>query len=358
MLSLNQMEKAYAERRSRTLAVEKSISLLRLDPKALLDLKRSGSCLFSLPEKLFDYDHPGFYARKIESISVSIPALVGPFQTLNATLSQLSNQTALKPSVAVVRYLLGDNTVTAPSADELRTNWWINQQVVLSTGDGDTGVFQPVGDDDRYLPFEGTGVVSTWQLSMPKQTNHIDFEAIADVIIALRYTARNGGTTFRNEVVRLDALKPYSWSVYLDLRQRYSQEWEAFMAAAPIDSKQTLRIAFGQDLAPLHVDRKRLTAIYLQVVSPLGAAGSEPYIGVAVAANTTLPLNPRVDNAVAYDFAAEHRPQPRFEAVVGEREIVFDLDSTPASLKTDGRLARDKLLDLRLILLFDGEISW
>ena len=88
----------------------------------------------------------------------------------------------------------------------LRTDWWVNQQIALSNGLGDHGIFDTNPLEGRFLPFEGTGAVSTWRLSLPKQTNHFDFNAISDVIIALRYQAFDGGARFRDRVVRLPAM--------------------------------------------------------------------------------------------------------------------------------------------------------
>src|SRR5438270_10703149 len=51
--------------------------------------------------------------------------------------------------------------------------------------------------DERYLPFEGAGVISTWRIELPKDCNAFDFETISDVIITLNYTAREGGELLR-----------------------------------------------------------------------------------------------------------------------------------------------------------------
>src|SRR5262249_25848072 len=58
VLALEQMERAWLTNNTRTFEVQRTISLLQLDAKALLDLQRTGECLFALPEKLFDLDFP------------------------------------------------------------------------------------------------------------------------------------------------------------------------------------------------------------------------------------------------------------------------------------------------------------
>ena len=47
--------------------------------------------------------------------------------------------------------------------------------------------------DERFLPFEGAGAVSTWRLELPSDFRQFDYTTISDVILHMRYTARQGG---------------------------------------------------------------------------------------------------------------------------------------------------------------------
>ena len=86
MLGLGQMESAYLSRNARRLRIQRSISLMQLDPLALMRLRETGSCTFELPAILFDRDFPGHYARKIERLTVTIPAVTGPYGSINGVL--------------------------------------------------------------------------------------------------------------------------------------------------------------------------------------------------------------------------------------------------------------------------------
>ena len=116
MLALNQMEKAYLDGNGRTLEIEKTVSLLQLNPRAVLDLIETGECVFELPEKLFSDDFPGHYLRKIKTVAVSIPAVTGPYQNLHGTLTQLSNQVIVKPDLNAINYLLGASDASMPDS--------------------------------------------------------------------------------------------------------------------------------------------------------------------------------------------------------------------------------------------------
>src|SRR5690606_4247217 len=229
--NLQQLEQAYVQGNRRPLEIEKTISLLQLAPEELLRLKDTGTCRFSLTEKLFDLDFPGHYCRKIAAISVTIPAVVGPYQNLHATLTQISNQVLVSASEDGVKYLLG---VDEQAPDTLWTNRNNNQAIAISTGTSDSGLFQLNFNDERYLPFEGTGAVSDWQLDLPKASNQFNFEAILDVIITLKYNAFDGGAAFREKVINIsDAntrpLQDYSATKFVSLRQYDNSAWVKFL---------------------------------------------------------------------------------------------------------------------------------
>ena len=70
-----------------------------------------------------------------------------------------------------------------------------HQQIALSTGLDDNGLFTlNFESNDRYLPFEYTGAISTWQLTFPNHTRqNALLESLTDIIVHLRYTAKNTG---------------------------------------------------------------------------------------------------------------------------------------------------------------------
>jgi Tc toxin complex TcA C-terminal TcB-binding domain len=52
--------------------------------------------------------------------------------------------------------------------------------------------------DERYLPFENTGAVSSWRLELPqKEISQFNYDTISDLIIHVKYTAREGGTVLK-----------------------------------------------------------------------------------------------------------------------------------------------------------------
>lgn len=228
-LDLDRMEKAYYDSNRRSFEITKNISLLELDPVAFLQLKSKGVCEFALTEALFDYDFPGHYCRQIKTLSLTFHAAEGQRVDVNATLTQLNHKTVLEPDAKAVKYLLDPKDQPPLS---LRSGWKANQQIALSYIADDyeknNGLFELRFDDDRYLPFEGTGAVSTWRLELNGKKGSYNVNDLVDVTMTLQYTAEQGGALFANTVKGM--LKPYPTARFFDVAQEFPDEWEEFMA--------------------------------------------------------------------------------------------------------------------------------
>lgn len=220
-LDLQRLEAEALLRNERHLEIRKTVSLQALllgdeplvfdthgepikDWPALLTVLRGdGELAFNLSQSLYDQDYPGHYMRRLHSVAVSLPALLGPYQNIRATLTQTQSSLLIRPDIEGVHFLTpqaqrnGDGRNVMMS---LRPH----QQVCLSTGSQDLGLVTAAEADDRYLPFEGTGAVSRWNLQFPlpeKQTQLL--EGLSDIVLDIRYYALPGGAQFAREVQAL-----------------------------------------------------------------------------------------------------------------------------------------------------------
>jgi len=230
-LDLKRMESAYFERNKREYELTKHISLRQLDPAALLLFRATGVCEVGLPEWLFDLDGPGHYMRRIKSVSLSIPAVTGPYTTVSCTLTLLKSTLRTSP--------LLDNGRYEPSADgeddRFATNFGAVQSIVTSSGTNDSGMFEFGLRDERFLPFEGLGVQSTWRLELPFKFRQFDYDTISDVILHVRYTARQGGTELRDKAVAsltslVKETETSGLALLLSLSHDFPSEWHRFTA--------------------------------------------------------------------------------------------------------------------------------
>jgi hypothetical protein len=239
-LDLERLGKAYLDADKRGLEITKRVSLLDLDPLALLGLKNDGRCEFALTEALFDSDFPGHFRRQIRTLAVTFEGGEGPLG-LNATLTQLDNKTVLSADPKAVKFLLEPKG--SPPAT-LRSDWRPSQQIALSDieeGRDNNGVFELRFDDDRYLPFEGTGAVSRWRLDTGGRKPPAE---LRDVTITLRYTADQGGEAFATAVKGM--LKPHAAARYVDVASEFPDEWATFLA----DDENRLILPFTPDMFP------------------------------------------------------------------------------------------------------------
>ncbi|KAK0614430.1 hypothetical protein B0T14DRAFT_606722 [Immersiella caudata] len=232
-LDLKRLDSLHLESRFHDYEVTKTISLRQIDPLALMRLRISGSTTFSLDEVLFDMDFPGHYMRRIRSVAVSIPAILGPHSSVNATLSLLSHKYRTS---SVVTKLEDYSTTTDPS---FRTDHVPISSVAISTGSRDPGVFELGFGGPRYMPFEGAGAISTWRLDLPSEVRRFDYESISDVLLHVQYTALEGGACLRavaNDSVR-GAIRKVAESeggrqtglfALFDLKNDFANEWFGF----------------------------------------------------------------------------------------------------------------------------------
>jgi Tc toxin complex TcA C-terminal TcB-binding domain len=234
-LDLKRMEMAYHENNKREYELTKHISLLQLSPISLLQLRTTGRCTVALPEELFDMDGPGHYFRRIKTVAISIPCVTGPYTSINCTLTMLKSSIRTKP-------LLGDGYQRSDSEDDrFNDSFGSLQTIVTSTGQNDSGLFETNLRDERYLPFEGAGVISEWQLALPadpskKEPCQFDYNTISDAILHVRYTAREAGGTLKTGAISnlTDRIKnaQMAGSIRLfSIRHEFPTEWAKFQNA-------------------------------------------------------------------------------------------------------------------------------
>jgi hypothetical protein len=229
-LDLKRMEMAYHDHNRREYELTKHISLRRLDPVALLQLKATGVCEVAMPEWLFDMDTPGHYMRRIKNVSISIPAVTGPQTGVNCTLS------LLKSTLRTSSLLKDDEYRRVAEEEDSRfvDYYGTIQSIVTSSGQDDPGMFENNLRDERFLPFEGHGAVSTWRIELPADFRQFDYNSISDVIIHMRYTARQGGAILKeksvshlHELIKNEQLS--GLAQIFSLKHDFPNDWHRFI---------------------------------------------------------------------------------------------------------------------------------
>src|SRR5690606_6430473 len=230
---IKRMEAGYLDKNKREYEITKHVSLSQLDPLALVRLRAAGVCDFELPEALYDMDHPGHYFRRLKSVSISIPCVAGPYTSVSARLSLVKNAYR---KTTTPENLAGTGYVEDPGNDErFAYNIGAIQSIATSSAQNDSGMFELNFRDERYLPFEGAAAASSWRLELPTDIRQFDYQTITDIIIHVRYTAREGGSSLKasaNAALReqLEAMKQSlgqtGMHVAIKLRHERPNEWQ------------------------------------------------------------------------------------------------------------------------------------
>ena len=252
---LKRMEVTYLDQHKREYEISKHISLVRLDPLALLQLRQTGECFFSIPEALFDLDYPGHYMRRIKSVGVTIPCVTGPYTAVPCTLTLTGS------AVRHANTLSGGNNYGRQDDDPRFTDSvGAIQSIVTSNAQNDSGLFETNLRDERYLPFEGVGAISQWRIELPASLRPFDYDTISDVVLHVRFTAREAGGLLKQQtVVELeDALNAIANAAgeqglaqFLSVRHEFPDEWNRFLnPPAPAARDQTLTLSLHKDRFP------------------------------------------------------------------------------------------------------------
>jgi peptidoglycan hydrolase-like protein with peptidoglycan-binding domain len=307
---LRRMESAHLQRNVRERELMKHLSVARLDPTAILELRTTGRCTLQVPEVVFDLEHPGHYFRRIKALSVSVPAVAGPYTSVPLKLTQTSNRIRTSTARKTGGGLTDAQAYAEDPAGDTRFSYNVasNQSISTSRGDDDSGLFALEFEDERYLPFEGSGVIGTYVLEFPPTLRPFDYGTVTDVILHFRYTARDGGGGFRTMVaggirdqMNVIALKAGRTGLFqaIDVRRDRPDVWSQLVTTGAstlrvtadelpyFTSTQTNTITTARALARISGNPTTATISFGGAAATLSAASET---GLKPLLSTTVPL--------------------------------------------------------------------
>ena len=194
----------------RRLNLSQTFSLARLMPVEFLDFRRTGTLTFATPMALFDGDFPGHCQRLIRQVRTSIVALIPPERGPRATL-----------------YSNGISRVTT-GQDGTFQDITVRHDpgvVALTSAVSASGVFDLDVQPDMLLPFESSGVDTTWELQLPPAANPFDFSSIVDVMLTIDYTALYDDSYRSQVTARLNASRDRGADCVFSLARDFPDQW-------------------------------------------------------------------------------------------------------------------------------------
>ena len=281
-LDLRRLDAAYHDLNQRQYEMTKHFALSQLDPVALMEFKQTGECFFDIPEVAYDLDNPGHYFRRIKSVSLSIPSVVGPYGSVSCTLTLVGNSVRTTPSAS------GTYSRDTNGEDQRFQDGFASiQSIATSSATDDAGLFQLRFDDERYLPFEGAGAISSWSLRLNPAVPQFDYSSISDVVVHIKYTAREGGEILRTaasenigKALSEAVLAQDRAGLYrvLDLKRDLPEEFYRFLHPVGESEEQVLSIANLADFLPFFTrafPKKKVRRV--EVVAQFKEAGEARY---------------------------------------------------------------------------------
>jgi hypothetical protein len=278
-LDVKRLEMAYLDNNTRELELTNHVSLRQLDPMALLALKITGACSVTIPEWLYDLGCPGHYMRRIKNLSVTIPSVVGPYTSINCTVTCQSS------SVRTSSLLANGAYGRSGQDDERFVDYFgSTDEIVTSQATNDSGMFETNLRDERFLPFEGAGAISTWNLSLPTELAAVDYSTITDVILHVRYTAREAGDPLGSQSTKelqamLDSAGRSAQALLFCLRFDFPTDWAVF-----VNGTEPFTTTLTRSLFPYTVQGARkltIDALTLNSADGERIASSTPTIDLA-----------------------------------------------------------------------------
>jgi hypothetical protein len=276
---LRRMESSYLDQNRRRFEISRFISLGLLNPAALQQLLVSGACDFDLPETLFDGDYPGHYNRHLLRASVTVVyPNPGKFDNIKATLTLTANKVRTSTDV-------GGGYAEAPVGADPRFTYAyaaVPQKIVMGNAQDDAGLFiQTISSnlsDQRYLPFENAGAISSWHFEMLQASNEVDLTTVGDVVLHLYYTAVDGGDALKaaaeaNDVANAPTSGTKAFSALNDFAAPAPSvanpypltPWQAFFAP-PTGSDETLTLGVSPGKFPPWTRGKTISVTSLTVL--------------------------------------------------------------------------------------------
>lgn len=300
-------------------------------------LRDNGIANFRTTHELFDRDYPGHYLRLIKKVNVTVIALNPPTKGIRATLT----------NGGVSRVYTGGTIFQERVINRYP------EQIALSGGVSDYGVFQLHGEGEFLNPFEGSGVDTAWEFRMEKAANPFDYGSIADVLITIEYEAMNS-FLWRNTVVQRLNNEPATAGLAISMKNNLPDQWFDLHNSEQTDTPYEVKFQIGErDLAP-HIMDARIASVSVYFLMRDGAEFDQVVaLGHAAESGNEADVFEATPNENLISTRANGQG---FASLVGDYSPVgawtFGLEDTT---RTRQLIGEDLIDDIFIVLTYDGD---
>jgi hypothetical protein len=138
--------------------------------------------------------------------------------------------------------------------------------VALTSPVNASGVFELDVQSDLLLPFESSGVDTTWELQLPPAANPFDYSSIVDVLVTIEYTALQDANLRDQLITRLNANRDRGADCVFSLARDFPDQWYDLNNPADPGHRQVVLPLRDVDF-PLGIDGLSTGALAVRLVS-------------------------------------------------------------------------------------------
>ena len=259
-LDIKRMEVAYHDHNKRELELTRDVSLRQLDPVALLTLRNAGACEVTVPEWLYDRDCPGHYMRRIKSVAVSTVRSAAAEQRgllHRVAAAKLGAEIAVCSETANICGWASKTTVSSTMRARYSRS---SRAAAYAIRDCSIRICMEIGSCRSKAPELSAPGSSTCRSEFPA----FDYGTIADVILHISYTARQGldagaVTSAIKSLFQQTLDAGPNFSLLFTLQQDFADEWQAFGAGGQFEA--TIR----RNQFPYFTDGKTITITEMEL---------------------------------------------------------------------------------------------
>jgi hypothetical protein len=335
------------EKDVRKLELSKTISVGSLYPEQLENLRVNGQMSFATPMELFDRDFPGHYCRLIKRVKVSTIALVPMVEGIKATLS----------NTGISRAIVASNNSIFTDAPVIKT-----PETIAFTGTQNaTGILDLQPLNDKLLPFEGLGVDTSWQFTLPKFNNFFDFSTIADVMVTIEYTALED--PFYKQQVLKKLGTEVTFNRMFSLKNNFPDQWYDLSNMTGNTGSRQVNIDILQTDFPANITLENVDEIGLRFVTENNeTVNAKVLLGYnSKMANKVTLLNglmlSSASNATQWNGLVTGSPVGKWS--IGLADHIPELADTEGGIyrRIEEYFSNDIIRDITLVITYSGTVA-
>ncbi|MGW4339251.1 Tc toxin subunit A-related protein [Rhodococcus koreensis] len=354
LADLYQLDQFAFDSNRRKLSLTKTISLAQYAPTEFHTFRSTGILVFTTPTELFDRDFPGHYLRLIQRVCISVIGLIPPAEGIKALLTNSGISTV----------------VVGPAPFQTVTITRRPETVALTLPIEGTGVFddENSASGEMYLPFEGTGVDTTWEFRMPMAANRWDYQTLADVLFTVEYKALSDDDYRHSVIQRLD--RHVKADRVFSLRNDYPDTWYDLANPELLaeEHRFVVHLPVGREDFPVNHAKIKLDHLAVHFVSDNEHVRTWTVASLSRTdgngQHAAGPAGPAIDGVISTrrgngeawrqallgSSAGDSLPTP-----IGSWELSLRSDNPVASKNFEKALKSGQVEDILLVLSYSGE---